>query len=330
MRRARKIFQLLFLLGAAGLVRADYHLLESHWALEARFPDRPKTDGVLTPSAQGDVKVQRFYWEPSTEHYLLARFEYPMALGFGDELGIYDKSFNDLLKSRPGQVKDRGDFKLGEYDGQRIVVAQRRERSIREVRFVVIGSILYMISAEYPEQMAGAPERAAQFFATVKVKPEFGNPRQMAEHDRWRELSFGRFKLRYDATRWYRDPADEEPGVFNLLRTDQLAEAQFICETHPVEGGDIERSVLATVREGAESVSVRKRGLKRRGPIEVIELQFSARVERVTYTNHGYFFSGDEGTVQVRGWANERDYRDVEGDIAELLDGLSLMGTAKG
>lgn len=323
----RHVLLLIAFLALSGALRADYHLSETNWAIEARLPDKPKTDGILTPSAQGDVKVQRFYWEPGTEHYLLARFEYPMALMPGEEVGLYDKSFNDLLKSRPGQVKDKTDIKIGEYDGARLLIAQRREKSIREVRFVLIGSVLYMISAEYPETMQGAPQRAAAFFETVRVKPEYQNPRDIAERDRWRELAFGRFKLRYDATRWYRDPADQEPGIFNLLRTDQRAEAQMICEPHPIEGGDIERSVLDTVRESAESVSVRKRGNKRRGSIEVVELEFSARVERVTYTNHGYFFSGDEGTVQLRGWANEREYRDVEGDITELLDGLTV--TAK-
>jgi hypothetical protein len=326
MQRAKQILFGLILLGAAALARAEYLFSEGHWAIEAKFPDKPKTDGVLTPSEQGDVKVQRFYWEPSTEHYLLARFEYPMALELGAEIGLYDKSLKDLMKSRPGQVKEQGAFALGSYDGAKLVVAQRREKSIREVRFVLIGSVLYMASAEYPEAMPGAAGRAAQFFSTIQLKHGFENPREVAERDRWRELASGRFKLRYDATRWYRDPADAEPGIFNLLRTDQLAEAQFICENHPTEGGDIVRAVLDTAQEGAESVALKRRAVKLRGTIEVIELEFSARVERVTYTNHGYFFSGPEGTVQLRGWSNERDYRDVEGDITELLDGLGVVG----
>lgn len=323
MRRAKIAAGLLLLLGVLVPARADYSFSDRNWAIEARFPDEPKTDGILTPSPQGDVKVQRFYWEPGTEHYLLARFEYPLALLPGEVEGLYQKSFSDLLRSRPGQVRGKDRFTLGPYEGEKLVIAQPREKSLREVRFFVIGSILYMASAEWPEQGTGAP-RAAQFFASLQVRPEFMNPQQVAEGGRWRELVAGRFRLRYDATRWYRDPADQEAGVFNLLRVDQRAEAQFIAEPGPIEGGDIEKAVLDTAREGAESVSVGKRGKKLRGSVELTELQFAARVDRVVYRNHGYFYSGPEGTVQLRGWANEKDYAGMEGDITELLDGLSV------
>jgi len=318
----------LLLLGA-GPVSADHPLVEPHWAIEARFPDQPKTDGILTPSPQGDVKVQRFYWEQGGEHYLLARFEYPLALLPGEEAGLYDKSFAELLRSRPGQVKGREKFTLGPYEGAKLILAQRREKSIREVRFVVIGSILYMASAEWPEQAAPAAARAAEFLGSVRVRPGFMNAQEVAVESRWRELAAGRFRLRYDATRWYRDPADQETGVFNLLRLDQRAEAQFIAEDHPVPGGDIERAVLDTAREGAESVSVQKRGRKLRGTVEVTELEFAARVESTTYVNHGYFYSGPEGAVQLRGWAPERDYRGAENDITELLEGLTIIPAAR-
>lgn len=303
---------------------ADFSFSDRNWAIEARFPDEPKTDGILTPSPQGDVKVHRFYWEPGTEHYLLARFEYPLALLPGEETGLYMKSFTDLLKSRPGQVRGREKFTLGPYEGEKLLVFQAREKSLREIRFVVIGSILYLASAEWPEQGTGAG-RAAQFLASLQVRPDFMNPREVAERDRWRELVGGRFRLRYDATRWYRDPADQEQGVFNLLRVDQRAEAQFIAEQQPIDGGDIERAVLETAREGAQSVTVGKRGRKLRGTLEVTELEFAARVDRALYRNHGYFYTGPEGTVQLRGWAGDRDYAAVAGDIAELLDGLTVV-----
>jgi len=327
MRPAKKAAWLLLLLGLGGPARADFLFTDKNWAIEGRFPDAPRTDGVLTPSPQGDVKVQRFYWEPATEHYLLARFEYPLALPAGHEDATYERAFNDLLKSRPGQVKSRGTFTLGPYAGVKLVVSQKREKSVREVRFVQIGAILYLASAEWPEQGDGAA-RAEAFFAGLQVRTEFQDARAAAESGRWRELAAGRFRLRYDATRWYRDPADEETGVINLLRLDQRAEAQFIGERQALESGDIETAVLTTAREGAASVSVLQRGRKRRGAIEVTELEFEARVENATYRNHGYFYSGPEGTVQLRAWAVAPGYPEVAGDIAELLDGLTVVGAA--
>ena len=319
-RHSGIVFLIIFATGWFSPARAQV-LSEPEWAIEARFPGVPKNDGILTPSPQGDVKVRRFFYEQGGQHFLLARFEYPMAMLPGEETGLYDKSIGDLMKSRPGQMRARESFMLGDYDGMRIVVAQRRERSVREVRFIAIASVLYMMSVEWPEQAKGEAA-AAEFFGSIKVKPAFANAREIAQAARWRELAAGNFRLRYDATRWYRDPTDSEPGVFNLLRTDQMAEAQLIAENHPVQGGDIERAVLDTAREGADAVTVRRRGRKLRGVAEVTELEFAARVENTTYVNHGYFYSGPEGAVQLRGWSEERDFRDVAGDIGELLDGL--------
>lgn len=330
MQPVRKLASIsLVLLAASSTFAADFLLTEPRWAIEARFPDQPKTDGILTPSPQGDVKVHRFFWEQGGEHYLLARFEYPLALLPGEENGLYDKSFNDLLRSRPGQAKGVEPFAVGPYEGKKLVIAQRREKSIREVRFVVIGSVLYMASAEWPEVGAPGAGRAAQFLNSVQVRPEYLNAREVAADARWRELSAGRFRLRYDATRWYRDPADQEPGVISLLRPDQQAEAQFIVEEHPVEGGDIVRAVLDTARSAAESINVRSHRRKLRGTVDLAELEFTARVERVTYVNHGYFYSGPEGSVQLRGWATEKEYPGVEGDITELLEGLAVVPAAR-
>jgi len=329
MQPARNIgWLLLLLLGLGGPARADYLFAGKSWAIEGRFPGTPQTDNVLTASPQGDVKVQRYHWESANEHYLLARFEYPLALALGRESATYDRAFGELLKSRPGQAKGRGKFTLGPYEGDKMTITQRGEKSIREVHLVQIGGILYLASVEWPEAGDGAA-RAAAFFAGLQMRPEFQDARVVAEDGRWRDLAAGPFRLRYDASRWYRDPVDTEPGIFTLLRVDQRAEAQLIVEPHPLESGDIETFVLDAAREGAESVSVKKRGRRLRGGIELTELEFEARVENKNYHNHGYFYSGPEGTVQLRGWAVARDYPAVEGDIAELLDGLTMVGNGR-
>ena len=250
------------------------------------------------------------------------RFQYPLAMLPGEEAGVYAKYLTDMLKSRPGEVKSRTKFELGPFEGERLVIAQRRDRTVREVRLIVIGSTLYLFSAEWPESGTGAA-RAEQFFRSIQLKPDYTNLLVVQEKERWRELAAGRFRLRYDASRWYRDPADAEAGIFNLLRVDEKAEAQLIVEDNPIEGS-IEAAVINTAREGAESVTVRKRGSMLRGAAQLTELEFTARVENVTYVNHGYFYSGPEGAVQLRGWAKDIDYSTVNGDITELLDGLAV------
>lgn len=318
----RRFPALICLLLLATLVRADHTFTAPGWAVEAHLPVAPGTDGILMPSPQGDIKAQRFFTEQAGERTFLVRFQYPMAMLPGEETGLYAKNFTDMLKSRPGEVKSRDRFTLGPFDGEKMIIAQRRDRTIREVRLIVIGSTLYLFSAEWPESGTGAA-RADQFFKSLQLRPEFTDVLLVQEKERWREFVAGKFRLRYDATRWYRDPADNEPGIFNLLRVDEKAEAQLIAEPQPVQGS-IEAAVINTAREGAESVTVRKRGHKLRGTVELTELEFTARVENVTYVNHGYFYSGPEGAVQLRGWAKDVDYAGVNGDIGELLDGLAI------
>lgn len=322
MDRMRRITGILCLLLWTTLVPAGEHRFTAPgWAIEARLPSAPGTDGILTPSPQGDIKAQRFFTEQGGERTFLVRFSYPMAMLPGEEEGVYVKSMTDMFKSRPGEVKLREKFELGPFEGERLVIAQKRDRTIREVRLIVIGSTLYLASAEWPEGGPGAA-RAEQFFKSIQLQPDYTNVLLVQEKERFRELVAGPFRLRYDATRWYRDPADADPGIFNLLRVDEKAEAQLIVED-PIEGS-IEAAVLNTAREGAESVTVRKRGQKLRGAVQLTELEFVARVENVTYVNHGYFYSGKEGTMQLRGWAKDVDYAGVNGDISELLEGLAV------
>lgn len=321
MRRSHGVLCSL-LLWAGAARAADVPFAPPGWAIEALLPQAPGNDTVLTASPQGDIRASRYFTEQGGERTFLVRFAYPLAMLPGEEAGIYTKSIGDMLKSRPGDLKSRDKFMLGPFAGERIVIAQRRDRTVREVRLLVVGSTLYLLSAEWPEAGTGAA-RADQFFQSIQLRPEFTNLPLVQERERWRELAAGNFRLRYDATRWYRDPADKEPGIFNLLRVDQKAEAQLIAETQPVEGS-IEAAVLNTAREGAENVTVRRRGTKLRGTTQLIELEFAARVENVTYMNHGYFYSGPEGAVQLRGWARDADYSGMSSDITELLDGLAV------
>ena len=170
-----------------------------------------------------------------------------------------------------------------------------------------------------------ARPEVARFLKSVAVRPEFADPRRAEEGARWREVVHGKFRVRYDATRWYRDPADREPGVFNFLRVDQQAAAQLNAEPEPLAGGaSMGDAVLQTARENAESVVVRRTGKKTRGSVVVDEIEYTARVEGVTYVNHGYFYSGPAGAVQLRAWSPDKTYVPVSGDIEELLAGLSI------
>lgn len=314
---------LLLLAAIPALAMAAHHFAEAGWALQAEFPAAPKPDVFRKPTEFGEQVTLRYYLEQAGRRFMLARFTYPVVPLSGNRAGLYQSSFEELMRSRPGEVKDKGSFLLGSYEGARLVIDQKRDKTLREVRLVLIGASLYVMSAEWPNQRDAEAE-CEEFLKGVALQPEFTDARVVEDTERWRELEHGNFKLRYDGTRWYRDPTDNDPGVFNLLRVDKLAEAQLIAEDTPVPADSMEASVLAAAKETAESVALKKRGRKTRSGVSLEELEFTARVDGVTYVNHGYFYSGPFGALQLRGWSSDKTYAGVAGDITELLDGLAI------
>lgn len=310
------------------LARADYTCAPSGWAISAVFPAEPKVDDQRTPSPQGDQLAERRYLEVAGEHLMVLRVTYPVVPLPTEREQLYVATIEAFMKSRRGQIKQDEPWMLEQYDGQRLLVAQPAQKTHREVRLVLIGGSLYFISAEWPG--AERPSKtAAAFLASVDVKPDFTNSRLVEERERWREIKLGSFTLRYDASRWFRDPQITDPNSVAMLRVDENAEAEFITssERHP---GSMEELVVSHAKEHAESVVVKKRGKKLRGSTSVEELYFTARVDGVSYENHGYFYSGAEGTVQLRAWAEQKNYANVSGDIDELLSGLVITRGAPG
>lgn len=311
------------LLLCTAAARADYVCAPTGWALNCVFPAEPKVDDQRTPTPRGDQLAERRYYEVGAERFMLLRMSYPVVPQPEERIKLYVSTIEAFMNSRRGQIVKDEQFPVGAYDGQRLIVAQPADKTHREVRLVLIGDSLYFISAEWPGKVTPSPA-AAGFLASVKLLPEFANARLVEDRARWREIKQGAFTLRYDGTRWFRDPQVTEPGVFALLRVDESAEAELIVSPDRYMGGPLEEMVVKRLKETAQSVTVRKRSKKLRGLASVEELFFGVRVENELFENHGYFYTGAEGTVQLRAWAVAEVYPKISGDIDELLTGLVI------
>lgn len=319
--RAPAVGLLILLCGAAA--SGDVLFAPAEWALRAEFPTAPQVDEQRTPSPQGDQVAQRRFCEAGTDRLMLIRFVYPMVPPLKERGALYKQTVEGLMNTRPGELRADGVFEFGEHLGLRLLVEYRREKTFREVRMVQIGASLYVATAEWAGGAAPSPV-AGRFLASLAVQPDFASARVVEDRERFREIVQGNFKLRYDATRWFRDPEATEPDVAVLLRIDEMAEAEFTSSPERNPAPTMEETVLAAARVGAESVKLGRRAKKLRGATTVEELRFAVRSEGVTYENHGYFYSGGEGTVQLRAWSPDRTFPRVSGDISELLDGLSI------
>ena len=306
-----------------GVWAGAHEVAPADWALRVTFPGEPKTDTVRTPLPPGDIVSDRHIYESNSETLLLVRSIYPLAIETARKQEVYDRVKADAVRGRGGEILAERPFLLGEYEGRELRIRFARAQRVRQMRFVLIGSTLYALVHEHPADRKDSAAAAA-FWASLALRPGFEDPRVVADRERWREVGQGGFRVRFDAARWYRDPSDNEEGIFNLLRVDQRAEAQLIVEPAGTHGGPLEEAALAMAREGAESVRVKGRKSRLRQGVNLTEVQFEARVDGTTYVNHGCYYSGPGGQVQLRAWAKDRVYKDVVGDIEELLEGLVI------
>lgn len=319
-----RLFLGLFLCCAIGTrAGAEVVFAPSDWAIEAVLPAAPRIDDQSRPTPHGEELALRRYVEADSDRFMLLRFVYPVVPPSGGRGALYKQSIETLMNSRAGEIREEGRTEWGEHAGLRVLIEHRREKTFREVRLVQIGASLYVVTAEWSGGRTPSPA-AAKFLASMRVQPAFANARAVEERERWREIVQGNFRLRYDASRWFRDPEGREPNSVIMLRVDEMAEAEFASTPERNAAPTMEETVLASAREHAEAVKLVRRGRKLRGSATVEELRFSVRSEGVNYENHGYFYSGPEGTVQLRAWSPDRTFARVESDILELLDGLVI------
>lgn len=308
---------------ALGVLVRAHEVAPADWALRVVFPAEPKADIVRAPSPQGDIVSDRYAYEGNGESLLLVRSTYPLAIESVRREEIYDKAKANAVRGRAGEIVGEGVFQLGEYEGRELRIRFARAKRMRHMRFVLIGATLYALVHEQPDDRNHSAAATA-FWASLALRPGFGDARVVEDRERWREIGQDGFRVRYDATRWYRDPSDNEEGIFNFLRADQRAEAQLIVEAAGTHHGPLDEAALNIAREGSESVRVKGKKSRLRHGVSLSELHFEARVEGATYVNRGCYYSGPGGQVQLRAWATDRVYKEVAGDIEELLEGLVI------
>ncbi len=293
------------------------------WALQAVFASEPKADEQRTPSPQGDEIAQRQILEVGPDRMMFVRFVYPVVPASETRGDLYRSSVESLMRSRYGVIRTDEPWDLAEHQGMRLVIEHPKEKSFREVRLIKIGASLYFASAEWVGgKTPSAP--VAKFLASIALQPAFADARAVEERERWREIVFGGFKLRYDASRWFRDPQATDPLAVALLRVDETAEAEFTYSPERNAAPTMEETVIGEAKKDAESVKVVKRAKRMRGTATVEDLRYTVRSEGVTYENRGYFYSGSEGTIHLRAWSPDRTFPRAQGDIDELLDGLTI------
>lgn len=166
----------------------------------------------------------------------------------------------------------------------------------------------------------GPPPEAVEFEEAAPVEPVV------------HRSEVGPFALRVDPTEW-RLGAGGEPNPdaeFEFQHASGEAFALVISERVGMTLPALRRIALENLQAEAPDGRVVREETRTVDGREVLSLVMDATVDGIPIRYHGYYYSGNDGTLQVLTFTTQNLYEDLRGDIEAFLNGLEFSDAAGG
>jgi hypothetical protein len=145
-----------------------------HWALEATFPQPPKTITAEEQTPFGPVMNTTLAFAQGQVIYALSRVIYPVATADTQLDEIFESSKKSLLLKGKGSLQREEKVTVADLPGRRYVVDYAHEFVLddyrADYRFVMIDHALYIVMYRSPLNTYSA-ENGRAFFKSVRKKP---------------------------------------------------------------------------------------------------------------------------------------------------------------
>jgi hypothetical protein len=129
--------------------------------------------------------------------------------------------------------------------------------------------------------------------------------------------------LRYDPERWKQTASDNE-GPLMLAHSYGDGQALVIVERIAVHRGAVEDVALANAQLADPNAKVIYRAQRRINGSDVRFLKIEANIKEVPMVYWGYFYGGENGTVQVVAYTAKSRLSDYEKDFMDFLAGFTI------
>lgn len=135
----------------------------------------------------------------------------------------------------------------------------------------------------------------------------------------------GTYSIEFDAAKWEYDPetmADEE---FSFTHIDGDVFAMIIPERLPMSKKLLREVVVDNMRSACTTFRILHEGSKTVRGVEVLCLTISGTVEGMPLIYHGYYYTGNAGTIQVVTYTGQSLFDDYRADMDAFLNGLVIF-----
>lgn len=238
-------------------------------------------------------------------------------IGASGELDQIAGAAQQLLR-----LNNRGDGLVIYLDSDQdyVIVSRHQLRQLKADTFkTAVQAIAAAADDSFDRIRSAAAAGPAPVSATVDPRP-YSVPAS-AGHSV--ELLNGRATVTMDAARW-RPAKSDEPGRLNFHHVSGDIQAMIIAERIAIPIEKLKNIALSNAREVSRDIKVIEEGRRTVNGVEVALLRLEGTVEGVAFTYLGYYYGGDQGSIQVITYTGRNLFDEHRAAMEEFLNGFRV------
>jgi hypothetical protein len=134
------------------------------------------------------------------------------------------------------------------------------------------------------------------------------------------------YSIEFDATKWLYDPETIGDEEFSFLYADGDVFAMIVPERLPMSSKLLRDIIVDNLRSTADDFRILREETRQHKGASVLCLTMSGTVEGTPLIYHGYYYTGEAGTIQVVTFTGRDLFEQYKTDISAFLDGFTVLG----
>jgi len=125
----------------------------------------------------------------------------------------------------------------------------------------------------------------------------------------------------YDPNKW-KQTTSREPGRLTFTHVSGDGYAMVIYERLQLTPATLKRVVLGNAHEAAPDAKIASEEKRTVNGVELMCLQITGTVQGIPIRYFGYYYAGQEGSIQVLTYSGNNLFDEYQADFEELLNGF--------
>jgi hypothetical protein len=139
----------------------------------------------------------------------------------------------------------------------------------------------------------------------------------------------GKFALWLVPGLWKQEEPSNQFAEAQFAHKDDEAWATVIAERVQTPMSALKKAALENAKQGDKEAKIVKEEARVVNWSEVLCLEIEASTEGVPMTLYGYYYSGDQGTIQVLTWTSRNLFQELKPEMERFLNGFEIIQKGK-